>query len=93
MLIPLIYTEALPKQQLMGYLVRPATPTARRPRQPQRRWSKVLRPVTEIDNGQLKAPTAIPKKIAMITEDEAPPQYVAWLAAWSAASLEDRLAV
>ncbi len=28
---------------------------------------------TEIDNGQLKAPTAIPKKIAMVKEEEAPP--------------------
>jgi protein TonB len=28
---------------------------------------------TEIDNGQLKAPTLIPKKIALIKEDEPPP--------------------
>jgi protein TonB len=33
---------------------------------------KVAKPTTEIDNGQLKAPTAIPKKIAIIKEDEAP---------------------
>jgi protein TonB len=74
-LIPLIYTEALPKQQLMGYLVAPPPPP---PPPPPPAASPVMAkaPVkvqTEIDNGQLKAPTAIPKKIAMIKEDEAPP--------------------
>jgi periplasmic protein TonB len=66
-LIPLIYTEALPKQQLMGYLVAPPPPPPPPP-QP----AATPAPTTEIDNGQLKAPTAIPKKIAMIKEDEAP---------------------
>jgi protein TonB len=74
-LIPLIYTDALPKQQLMGYLVAPPPPPppppppAAAPEAPK----APAKPVTEIDNGQLKAPTAIPKKIAMIKEDEAPP--------------------
>jgi periplasmic protein TonB len=73
-LIPLIYTEALPRQQLMGYLVAPPPPP---PPPPPPAASvpvvKVVKVQTEIDNGQLKAPTAIPKKIAMIKEDEAPP--------------------
>jgi protein TonB len=72
-LIPLIYTEALPKQQLMGYLVAPPPPPP--PPPPPAAAVQVVRaakPVTEIDNGQLKAPTAIPKKIAMIREDETP---------------------
>jgi len=73
-LIPLIYTEALPKQQLMGYLVAPPPPPPPPP-PPAAAPAvvRVVRPTTEIDNGQLKAPTAIPKKIAMIKEDEAPP--------------------
>lgn len=29
--------------------------------------------MTELDNGQLRTPTAIPKKVAMIKEDEPPP--------------------
>jgi protein TonB len=72
-LIPLIYTEALPKQQLMGYLVAPPPPPPPPPPPAAAVVVKVVKPTTEIDNGQLKAPTAIPKKIAMIKEDETPP--------------------
>jgi protein TonB len=75
-LIPLIYTEALPKQQLMGYLVAPPPPPPPPPPPAAAPVVKVVRPATEIDNGQLKAPTKIPKKIAMITE-EAPPTGMA----------------
>jgi len=71
-LIPLIYTEALPKQQLMGYLIAPPPPPPPPP-PAAAPMVKVVRPSTEIDNGQLKAPTAIPKKIAMIKEDDTPP--------------------
>lgn len=72
-LIPLIYTEALPKQQLMTFLVAPPPPP---PPPPPPAATPVVRAVkvqTELDNGQLRTPTAIPKKIAMIKEDEAPP--------------------
>ena len=72
-LIPLIYTEALPRQQLMGYLVAPPPPPPPPPPPAAAPVVRAVRPSTEIDNGQLKAPTAIPKKIAMIKEDEAPP--------------------
>jgi protein TonB len=72
-LIPLIYTEALPKQQLMGYLVAPPPPPPPPPPPAAVQVVKVVKVQTEIDNGQLKAPTAIPKKIQMIKEDEAPP--------------------
>jgi protein TonB len=34
---------------------------------------KAVKVQTELDNGQLRTPTAIPKKIAMLKEDEAPP--------------------
>jgi protein TonB len=72
-LIPLIYTEALPRQQLMGYLVAPPPPPPPPPPPAAAPVVKVAKVVTEIDNGQLKAPTAIPKKIQMVKEDEAPP--------------------
>ena len=71
-LIPLIYTEALPKQQLMGYLIAPPPPPPPPPPPAAAQIVKVAKPTTEIDQGQLKAPTAIPKKIAII-HDEAPP--------------------
>jgi protein TonB len=72
-LIPLIYTEALPKQQLMGYLVAPPPPPPPPPPPAAAPVVKVVKVQTEIDNGQLKAPTKIPTRIAMIKEDEAPP--------------------
>ena len=71
-LIPLLYTEALPKQQLMTFLVAPPPPpppppTAAAP-------IKVVKQIqTEIINGQLRTPTKIPQKIQMIKEEEAPP--------------------
>lgn len=73
-LVPLIYTEALPKQQLMTFLVAPPPPP---PPPPPPAATPVVRQVqriqSEINDGQLRAPTAIPKKIAMIKEEEAPP--------------------
>jgi len=73
-LIPLIYTEALPKQQLMSMLTAPPPPPP--PPPPPAAAVPVVKQaprVSEIDNGQLKAPTAIPKKIAMIKEEDTPP--------------------
>jgi protein TonB len=72
-LIPLIYTDALPKQQLMGYLVAPPPPPPPPPPPAAVQIVKVVKVQSELDNGQLKAPTAIPKKIQMLKEDEAPP--------------------
>jgi len=72
-LIPLIYTEALPKQQLMTFLVAPPPPPPPPP-PPAATPVKTVKVVqTEIISGQLRTPTAIPKKVAMIKEEEAPP--------------------
>lgn len=73
-LIPLIYTEALPKQQLMTFLVAPPPPPPPPPPPAAAPPVKVIRKIeTELDNGQLRTPTKIPQKIQMIKEDEAPP--------------------
>ena len=72
-LIPLIYTEALPKQQLMTFLVAPPPPPPPPPPPAATPVVKVQKIESEIDHGQLRTPTAIPKKIAMIKEEEAPP--------------------
>jgi len=72
-LLPLIFTEALPKQQLMTFLVAPPPPPPPPPpaAMPE---VKIVKPRTsDLDNGQLRTPTAIPKKVAMIKEDEPPP--------------------
>jgi protein TonB len=72
-LIPLIYTEALPKQQLMTFLVAPPPPPPPPP-PPAATPVKVVRKIeSEIIEGQLRTPTKIPEKVAMIKEEEAPP--------------------
>ena len=76
-LIPLIYTEALPKQQLMTFLVAPPPPPPPPP-PPAAAPIKVVKPVaSEVINGQLRTPTRIPKKVEMIKEEEAPPPSAA----------------
>jgi protein TonB len=71
-LIPLIYTDALPKQQLMTFLVAPPPPPPPPP-PPAAAPVKVVKIQSEMTNGQLRTPTKIPKKIEMIKEEEAPP--------------------
>ncbi len=71
-LIPLLFTEALPKGQLMTFLVAPPPPPP--PPPPAAAPVHVVRQVqTDIINGQLRTPTKIPQKVQMIKEDEAPP--------------------
>src|SRR5271156_6505083 len=71
-LIPLIYTDALPKTQLMTFLVAPPPPPP--PPPPAAAPVKIVKQVqTNIINNQLRTPTKIPEKVQMIKEDEAPP--------------------
>src|SRR6201984_253295 len=71
-LIPLLFTEALPKTQLMTFLVAPPPPPP--PPPPAAAPVHVVKQVqTDIVNGQLRTPTKIPEKVQMIKEDEAPP--------------------
>lgn len=72
-LIPLLFTEALPKTQLMTFLVAPPPPPPPPP-PPAAAPIKIVKQVqTDIVNGQLRTPTKIPEKVQMIKEDEAPP--------------------
>lgn len=70
-LVPLIYTEALPKQQLMTFLVAPPPPPPPPPPAAAVQAVKVVQ--TDIEEGRLRTPTKIPQKVAMIKEEEAPP--------------------
>jgi len=70
-LIPLIYTDALPKTQLMTFLVAPPPPPP--PPPPPAAAVKVVKVQSEVINGQLRTPTKIPQKVQMIKEEEAPP--------------------
>jgi protein TonB len=71
-LIPLIYTDALPKTQLMTFLVAPPPPPPPPP-PPAQAPVKVVKIQSDLVNGQLRAPTKIPEKVQMIKEEEAPP--------------------
>jgi protein TonB len=71
-LIPLIYTDALPKGNLMTFLVAPPPPPPPPP-PPAAAAVKVVKIQSEVINGQLRTPTKIPSKVQMIKEEEAPP--------------------
>ncbi len=75
-LIPLIFTEALPKGTTMFLLVAPPPPPP--PPPPAAAPVKIVKVIqTDIVNGQLRTPTKIPQKVQMIKEDEAPPPVMA----------------
>jgi len=75
-LVPLIFTEALPKSVQLGFLVAPPPPPP--PPPPAAAPVRVVKVIqTDIVNGQLRTPTKIPQKVQMIKEDEAPPPVMA----------------
>src|SRR5438477_3079618 len=75
-LLPLLFTEALPKTQLMTFLVAPPPPPP--PPPPAAAPVKVVKQIqSEVINGQLRTPTKIPEKVQMIKEEEAPPPQMA----------------
>jgi len=69
-LLPLIFTEALPKGQLTTWLVAPPPPPP--PPPPAAPQIQHVQKVSEIVDGALRTPSKIPKKIQMIKEEEAP---------------------
>lgn len=72
-LIPLIFPEALPRQQLLTTLIAPPPPPPPPPAPaaaPQ--VAKAIAHSEVLTNSQLQAPSAIPKKIGMIKEDPQP---------------------
>jgi hypothetical protein len=74
LILPLVFTEALPKAQLLTFLVAPPPPPPAATEQVQ----KVMRVIQTdlMSTGQLRTPTKIPQKIEMIKEEEAPPMPV-----------------
>jgi len=71
-LIPLIFTEALPRTFLSSAIYVPPPPPP--PPPPPAAQVKIVKVIqTDIVNGQLRTPTKIPQKVQMIKEDEAPP--------------------
>jgi periplasmic protein TonB len=72
-LIPLIYTDTLPRATLTSFLVAPPPPPPPPP-PPAAAPPKVVHIAPrQFDAGRLMAPKTIPKQIAMIKEEELPP--------------------
>jgi protein TonB len=71
-LLPLIFTEALPKGQLTTWLVAPPPPPP--PPPPAAPQIQHVQKVSEIVDGSLRTPTKIPKVVKMIEEDATPAQ-------------------
>jgi protein TonB len=70
-LLPLIFTEALPKGQLTTWLVAPPPPPP--PPPPAAPQVQHVQRVSEIVDGALRTPSKIPKKVQMIKEEEVQP--------------------
>src|ERR1700681_2444231 len=71
-LIPLIYTDTLPKTQLTSFLVAPPPPPPPPP-PPAAAAPKIVKVIPrQFDAGKLMQPKAIPKEITMIKEEELP---------------------
>lgn len=71
-LMPLMFTDVLPTQQLVTFLVAPPPPPPPPP-PPALAVAPVKPIIGEIVSGRLVAPTKIPDQVRMIKEDEAPP--------------------
>jgi len=73
LIVPLMFTQALPKQQLLTFLVAPPPPPP--PPPPAQALAKVVRQIQSelLESGGLRMPTRIPSKVQMIREEEAPP--------------------
>jgi len=74
LIVPLMFTEALPKQQLLTFLVAPPPPPPP-PSPAVEAVAKVVRQIRSdlLTSGQLRTPGRIPEKVQMIREEEAPP--------------------
>lgn len=74
LLLPLCFTQELPKSQLLTFLVAPPPPPP--PPPPAAAQAvKIMKQVQSdlLSSGQLRTPSRIPQKVEMIKEEEAPP--------------------
>jgi protein TonB len=76
--VPLMFTEDLPKAQLLTLLVAPPPPPPPPPPAAEA-VQKIVRQIQTdmLNTGQLRTPTRIPQKVQMIREEEAPPPMAA----------------
>ena len=72
LLLPLYFTQELPKSQLLTFLVAPPPPPP--PPPPAAQAARIMKQIQSdlLSGGQLRTPTKIPEKVQMIREEEAP---------------------
>jgi len=75
-LIPLLYTEALPQQQMLSFLVAPPPPPPPPPPPAQQAIKRVVKRVSLMDAGRLRAPREIPREVTIIKEDPIPQEDI-----------------
>jgi periplasmic protein TonB len=73
LIVPLMYTETLPRQQLLSFLVAPSAPPPPPPPAASEAARVVQRVESDILDGRLRTPGRVPQKVQMIREEEAPP--------------------
>jgi len=73
LLIPLYFTEQLPKSQLLTFLEAPPPPPP--PPPAAQSVAKIMKQIQSdlLSSGQLRTPGRIPEKVQMIKEEDAPP--------------------
>jgi protein TonB len=73
LLLPLYFTQELPKSQLLTFLVAPPPPPPPPPAAEQ--VSRIMKQIQTdmLAGGALRTPTRIPQKVQMIKEEDAPP--------------------
>ncbi len=78
LLLPLYFTQELPKSQLLTFLEAPPPPPPPPP-PAQAQVAKIMKQIQTdmLSTGQLRTPTRIPRKVEMIKEEEAPPPIMA----------------
>jgi len=72
LLLPLWFTDVLPKQQLLVFLEAPPPPPPPPPPAASTPSPKVVKVTSNIANGRLRTPNRIPAKVQMVKEDDAP---------------------
>ena len=78
LLVPLMFTEELPKGKLLTMLIAPPPPPPPPPPAAEAVRKIVKQIQTDMLNtGQLRTPTRIPQKVQLIKEEEAPPPMAA----------------
>ena len=77
LLLPLWFTDMLPKQQLLVFLeAPPPPPPPPLPAASTPSTAKILKVTSNIVDGRLRTPSRIPARVQMIKEDDAPPPTV-----------------